>query len=756
MRAALPKTDHQRAHLSSIVHTHGVRIPWSFHPIRAGISPALPSVMTHRRSALHSTKALPFDNMPSARADAAKAWPVSGVLAFALACVSPGEDTTSREAELFYEADGNLVFEAEHFAESTVGTRGDQWTAVSNPAASADVAMVAAAGSGATYRNITGSPRLSWNVNVIDDATRYVWIRGRAHSRRSDSLHLGIDGQTVESPFHWRDRSNSWLWKRATSTVQVSPGVHRVDVWMREPGFEIDKILVTSDGGFVPTEEGPTESPTGATCDAFEQDVGGDNLVVIEAESFHSDSTGSGSHAWVESDLAGASEAALLASPNIGTNNSTDFEQQSPRVDYRVSFAVSGSQYLWVRGAAASSSDDSLHIGLDDVAVVSPLYWNDTSGTYIWKRVDIDVPSTGHHTLNAWMREDGFHLDKFVITTNADYLPTGTGPGSSGTSCGDGTCNGSEDCSTCPGDCGACTSCGDGTCNGSEDCSTCPGDCGACTSCGDGMCNGGEDCSTCPGDCGACPGQCSPTPGAPPGSPTLGATSYTSAGTTVVSNVIFDGPHLDDLVRVNNGHVVFENVTFRGYGTGAYGHSLEIKLGGSAEVRNCLFEGSPTEDHIQTEYNNPTLIECNTFLTVPGEECIDTKHGESVTIQYNDFSALPNITSLLNHNGTGAVHVLYNGVTPRVFYEDGATGRIVGNEIPWQLQIYDAVNVLVEGNTIAHMKHGEGLSNRDPVETYFLNNVIASASNNGGSCYRDGNSGSDPVSFCTAGAPGWY
>jgi len=59
-----------------------------------------------------------------------------------------------------------------------------------------------------------------------------------------------------------------------------------------------------------------------------------------------------------------------------------------------------------------------------------------------------------------------------------------------GAVCGDGTCNGDETCSTCPGDCGECP-CGDG------------GACGPI--CGDGTCNGGETCSTCPGDCGGCP-----------------------------------------------------------------------------------------------------------------------------------------------------------------------------------------------------------------------------------------------------------
>src|SRR5262249_47268956 len=49
------------------------------------------------------------------------------------------------------------------------------------------------------------------------------------------------------------------------------------------------------------------------------------------------------------------------------------------------------------------------------------------------------------------------------------------------------------------------TRCGNGVCAGTENCSTCPADCGACGWCGDGFCNAGENCNTCPDDCGDCP-----------------------------------------------------------------------------------------------------------------------------------------------------------------------------------------------------------------------------------------------------------
>ena len=43
----------------------------------------------------------------------------------------------------------------------------------------------------------------------------------------------------------------------------------------------------------------------------------------------------------------------------------------------------------------------------------------------------INVTSTGLHTINVWMREDGIVLDKLVLTSNASFTPTGNGPAES-------------------------------------------------------------------------------------------------------------------------------------------------------------------------------------------------------------------------------------------------------------------------------------------------------------------------------------
>jgi 3D (Asp-Asp-Asp) domain-containing protein len=104
----------------------------------------------------------------------------------------------------------------------------------------------------------------------------------------------------------------------------------------------------------------------------------------------------------------------------------------------------------------------------------------------------------------AWQSNDvGYNC----VTDSGEPTPAPT------PSCGDGLCNGTETCTSCPGDCGSCPpagpACGDGECNGTETCTSCPGDCGSCPpagpACGDGECNGTETCTSCPGDCGDCP-----------------------------------------------------------------------------------------------------------------------------------------------------------------------------------------------------------------------------------------------------------
>jgi hypothetical protein len=77
------------------------------------------------------------------------------------------------------------------------------------------------------------------------------------------------------------------------------------------------------------------------------------------------------------------------------------------------------------------------------------------NGTWRWSvrtrennRIKVYLQTTGVHTLSLWMREDGFRVDKIVITQSGNYEPSSTGPAERhrGAICGDGDFDPDEQC----------------------------------------------------------------------------------------------------------------------------------------------------------------------------------------------------------------------------------------------------------------------------------------------------------------------
>ena len=205
---------------------------------------------------------------------------------------------------------------------------------------------------------------------------------------------------------------------------------------------------VTDEGGI-----GATVSETininvqsaNTTTAGFQQDAGDQGIVSIEAEHFTSNTPfqpSSWTFATTPSGFSG--DGAMSASPNDRINIFDDYAPlNSPRLDYTVTFLKTGTHFVWVRGYGPNTGSDSIHIGLNNAEVPSAgaiksfdptLTWawsNTANGTGVSAPAIIDVPTVGVYTINAWMREDGFIFDKIVITTDPDYVPTGTGPSES-------------------------------------------------------------------------------------------------------------------------------------------------------------------------------------------------------------------------------------------------------------------------------------------------------------------------------------
>jgi len=169
---------------------------------------------------------------------------------------------------------------------------------------------------------------------------------------------------------------------------------------------------------------------------SIQQDPGPDGIVSVEAENFDAN-VENGGHAWV---LTGPTEGftgtAGMHAPNGQGGHSSNFLTNSERLDYEINFVKTGIHYVWILAWGASGSDDSCHAGLDDDATLSSQMsgWNNN---YQWSNnryqqpgpSRVNVTSTGPHTLNIWVREDGLIIDKIVLTTNPDFTLSGNEPG---------------------------------------------------------------------------------------------------------------------------------------------------------------------------------------------------------------------------------------------------------------------------------------------------------------------------------------
>jgi hypothetical protein len=414
-------------------------------------------------------------------------------------------DTVAAPGDAFQQAsDGTVSIEAEH-PDANVANGGQSFVASSEAGASGNGALAASPNSDVARDSgyAASSPRLEYRVTFVKTGTHYIWARGIGKTASDDSFHAGLDGAALASSDRITGFGTGWTWSRGTmdgpvATINVATtGVHVVNVWMREDGFIIDKLVIATDSSFAPAGLGPAESARQATSTppppppppssgVFIQGGDANGIVSMEAEHFTAN-TAQGGQSW----LAVAGGTALQAMPNTGVNQDGTYTVSSPRLEFAVNFVKTGVHYIWARGMGATAADDSYHAGLDGVALPSSdrIYGFGTDWT--WSRSTMDGPvasftvgTTGVHTVNVWMREDGFVLDKLVITSNASYVPTATGPAESPTGtppppvCGDGTCNGSESATSCPADCGPPPpACGDGTCNGSESATSCPADC---------------------------------------------------------------------------------------------------------------------------------------------------------------------------------------------------------------------------------------------------------------------------------------
>ena len=163
-------------------------------------------------------------------------------------------------------------------------------------------------------------------------------------------------------------------------------------------------------------------------------------MVVMEAENFHL-SIDRGAHSWSSNtDNAGFSGAAsMYVGPEDGTIILDDIVNNAAELSFDLDVTTTGDYYIWVRMWATDANANSVHVGVN--GAINPSSKGAqlaTLGEWTWLRLargasalthTIDTP--GANTFNIWMREDGTIVDKAILTTDVDFVPTGEGPAES-------------------------------------------------------------------------------------------------------------------------------------------------------------------------------------------------------------------------------------------------------------------------------------------------------------------------------------
>lgn len=175
-----------------------------------------------------------------------------------------------------------------------------------------------------------------------------------------------------------------------------------------------------------------TRATNETTCSdpAFQMSNG---QVVMEAENEDGQAINGSNHYWSSCSHSGISGGCMEAVGDYGYTFNDAVATFSPRLDYKVNFTSTGTFHVWIRGDNGNGSPDtgnSCWAGIDNTVIGTPHTFAVNSDVWGWTSQTINVTSTGIHTLNVWIREDGFQIDKIVVKTSST-APTGNGPSES-------------------------------------------------------------------------------------------------------------------------------------------------------------------------------------------------------------------------------------------------------------------------------------------------------------------------------------
>lgn len=124
----------------------------------------------------------------------------------------------------------------------------------------------------------------------------------------------------------------------------------------------------------------------------------------------------------------------LIVGENF-TNNPGDMAI----ISYSINVKTPGRYYVWVSCYSTGSDDNGIHVGLNSQWPESGkrMQWCDSKNKWTWAskqrteaahcgepyKIYLDIEKTGRNTLTFSMREDGFRMDRILLTMDKMFIP---------------------------------------------------------------------------------------------------------------------------------------------------------------------------------------------------------------------------------------------------------------------------------------------------------------------------------------------
>ena len=191
---------------------------------------------------------------------------------------------TTTGAPFIQEANGRVVMEAEHYARNLPDTGGYSWETTNVFNYSGETAMLVRTAAGNDGQPDPGNAAMDYDILFNRSGRHFVWVRAAvepaATGGDTDSVWPTLDGvrdgtANQSSLTGWSGNTAAFGWwnerqddlaageyypARLTLNV-LTAGLHTLQIYEREDGAVMDKIVVTDDPNFTPTGFGPPESP---------------------------------------------------------------------------------------------------------------------------------------------------------------------------------------------------------------------------------------------------------------------------------------------------------------------------------------------------------------------------------------------------------------------------------------------------------------------------------------------------------------